>query len=65
MGIAQTGLKGTYVQVAPGHVFRYLDERVFTYNKREMNDFGRFVSVLGQTAGRRLTFDQLTGKTLV
>lgn len=49
----------------PGHLFRYLDERVFTYNQRKASGFGRFVSVLAQTAGRRLTFDQLTGKTPV
>jgi transposase-like protein len=59
--LLKRGLKGTYVQVAPEHLFRYLDERVFTYNKRRTSDFGRFVSVLGQTAGRRLTYDQLTG----
>lgn len=60
--LLKPGLKGTYVQVAPEHLFRYLDERVFTYNKRQTSDFGRFVSVLGQTAGRRLTYDTLTGK---
>jgi transposase-like protein len=62
--LLKRGLKGTYVQVAPEHLFRYLDERVFTYNKRQTSDFGRFVSVLGQTAGRRLTYDQLTGKAI-
>jgi transposase-like protein len=62
--LLKRGLKGTYVQVAPFHLFRYLDERVFTYNKRDLTDFGRFVSVLGQTAGRRLTYEGLTAKTL-
>ncbi len=63
--LLKRGLKGTYVQVAPEHLFRYLDERVFTFNKRETSDFGRFVLVLGQTAGRRLTYDVLTGKTVL
>lgn len=62
--LLKRGLKGTYVQVAPFHLFRYLDERVFTYNRRDLSDFGRFVLVLGQTAGRRLTYDTLTGKRL-
>jgi transposase-like protein len=62
--LLKRGLKGTYVQVAPFHLFRYLDERVFTFNKRETSDFGRFVLVLGQTAGKRLTYDSLTGKTI-
>lgn len=62
--LLKRGLKGTYVQVAPVHLFRYLDERVFTYNKRKLNDFDRFGLVLGQVAGRRLTYEVLTGKRL-
>ena len=60
--LLKRGLKGTYVQVAPEHLFRYVDERVFTYNQRDLTDFGRFVAVLGQAAGRRLTYAALTGK---
>jgi len=62
--LLKRGLKGTYVQVAPGHHFRYLDERVFAYNKRKLSDFDRFGLVLSQVAGRRLTYDVLTGKRL-
>ena len=61
--LLKRGLKGTYVQVAPEHLFRYVDERVFTYNQRDLTDFGRFVAVLGQVAGRRLTYAGLTGKS--
>ena len=60
--LLKRGLKGTYVQVAPAHLFRYVDERVFTYNQRDLTDFGRFVAVLGQVTGRRLTYAALTGK---
>jgi hypothetical protein len=60
--LLKRGLKGTYVQVAPAHLFRYLDERVFTYNKRKMSDFDRFGLVLSQVADRRLTYEALTGK---
>ncbi|HUG09359.1 MAG TPA: IS1595 family transposase [Acidimicrobiia bacterium] len=58
--LLKRGLKGTYVQVAPAHLFRYLDERVFTFNKRDLTDFDRFLFVLGQTSGRRLTYEALT-----
>ena len=30
------GLHGTYVSVEPFHLFRYLDERMFTFNVRDL-----------------------------
>jgi hypothetical protein len=56
------GLHGTYVSVEPFHLFRYLDERVFTYNMRESTDFGRFAAVLDAASGRRLTYAAVTGQ---
>jgi hypothetical protein len=44
------------------HLFRYLDEQVFRYNNRKMNDDGRCHIVVRQIVGKRLTWDQLTGK---
>jgi transposase-like protein len=32
--LLKRGLKGTYVSVEPFHLFRYLDEQMFRYNKR-------------------------------
>ncbi len=58
--LLKRGLHGTYVSVDPAHLFRYLDERVFTYNLRNLTDFGRFALVLHQAAGRRLTWLELT-----
>jgi transposase-like protein len=55
-------LKGTYVSVDPFHLVRYIDEQCFRFNKRRMTDGERFVIVLAQTIGRRLTYDELTGK---
>jgi len=55
-------LKGTYVSVDPFHLFRYLDEQCFRFNKRRLTDAERFVIVLGQTIGRRITYAELTGK---
>ncbi|HEV2922954.1 MAG TPA: IS1595 family transposase [Solirubrobacteraceae bacterium] len=56
------GLNGTYVSVDPEHLFRYVDERVFTYNGRGLTDLGRFSQVLGSVAGRRLTYAEVTGR---
>jgi transposase-like protein len=55
-------LKGTYVSVDPCHLFRYLDEQCFRFNRRRMSDAERFAVVLAQTIHRRLTYDELTGR---
>ncbi len=60
-------LRGTYVAVEPFHLDRYLDEQVFRYNNRAtrdnpLNDSDRFMLLMSQIAGRRLTYAQLTGK---
>lgn len=60
--LLKRGLSGTYVSVKPFHLFRYLDERTFTYNQRDLSDYGRFEKVLRAAAGRRLTFAEVTGK---
>jgi hypothetical protein len=57
------GLKGTYISVEPFHLFRYLDEQGFRYNNRKgMDDGDCFDLAIRQIVGKRLTFDQLTGK---
>ena len=60
--LLKRGLHGTYISVEPFHLFRYLDERVFTFNMRELNDYGRFETVLRAVAGRRLTYAEVTGQ---
>jgi transposase-like protein len=60
--LLKRGLHGTYISVQPFHLFRYLDERCFTFNEREQDDLGRFKTVLQTVAGRRLTYAELTGK---
>src|SRR5438552_7559003 len=55
-------LKGTYVSVEPFHLFRYLDEQAFRFNKRTGNDLYRFLEVASNLTGRRLTFEELTAK---
>jgi transposase-like protein len=58
--LLKRGLHGTYVSVDPEHLFRYLDERVFTFNERHLTDLGRFSAVLGSVAGKRLTYAAVT-----
>jgi len=55
-------LKGTYVSVEPFHLFRYLDEQAFRFNKRTGNDLYRFIETAKALTSRRLTFDELTGE---
>jgi transposase-like protein len=58
------GIHGTYVSVEPFHLFRYLDEETFRFNNRskELGDAGRFRLALAHIVGKRLTYDELTGK---
>jgi transposase-like protein len=61
--LVKRGLNGTYISVEPFHLFRYLDEQAFRYNHRQgMNDGQRFDLAVRQIVGKRLTWDQLTGK---
>jgi transposase-like protein len=60
--LLKRGIKGTYVSVEPFHLFRYLDEQTFRFNERKGKDADRFVKTVRQIAGKRLTFDELTGK---
>lgn len=61
-------LGGTYVAVEPFHLFRYVDEQAFRFNNRKdgkgkkLSDAERFNLALGQVAGKRLTFAEVTGK---
>lgn len=58
-------IRGTYVSVEPFHLFRYLDEQAFRFNERKESDADRFTSTLKAVTGKRVTFDQLTGKEAV
>jgi transposase-like protein len=63
--LLKRGIKGTYVSVEPFHLFRYLDEQAFRYNNRkEMNDAERFQLAASQIIGKRLTYEEVTGKTI-
>ena len=52
-------LKGTYIAVAPFHLFRYAHEQAFRFNNRLKSDFARFFQALSQVVGKRLTYRKL------
>jgi transposase-like protein len=54
-------IRGTYVSVEPFHLFRYLDEQAFRFNERSVRDGDRFRRTLRQIAGKRITYEVLTG----
>lgn len=58
------GLKGTYISVSPVHLDRYVDEQAFRFNERKMDDGKRFRAVVSSVTGRRLTYDELTGRRI-
>ena len=54
--LLKRAIKGTYVAVAPFHLFRYVGEQEFRFNNRKMSDFRRFFQALSQVVGKRLTY---------
>jgi transposase-like protein len=58
--LLKRSIKGTYVSVEPFHLFRYLDEQTFRFNERKGKDADRFVQVVKQVTGKRLTYEELT-----
>ena len=58
--LLKRSLHGTYISVQPYHLFRYLDEQVYRYNRREQSDAARFSGVVGTVTGRRVTYAALT-----
>jgi transposase-like protein len=59
--LLKRSIKGTYVNVEPFHLFRYLDEQALRFNERKATDSERFLAVVPSMAGRRLTYKGLTG----
>lgn len=66
--LLKRGLNGTYVAVEPFHLFRYVDEQSFRFNNRKdalgsnLSDAERFSIAVSQIVGKRLTYEQVTGK---
>ena len=62
--LLKRSIKGTYVSIEPFHLFRYLDEQAFRFNNRKTKDVARFVDVVRQIIGKRLTYRKLIGADL-
>ena len=63
LSLLKRDISGTYISVEPSHLFRCLDEQTFRYNHREgFRDGDRFDAAVRKIVGKRLAFDQLTGK---
>ena len=65
--LLKRGISGSVLASSRFHLFRYLDEQTFRFNNRAtkdnpLNDSDRFVSLLAQITGKRLTYSRLTGK---
>lgn len=61
--LLKRNLTGTYHAIEPFHLDRYLDEQLFRFNNRvNKNDSERFSKLVTQIVGRRLTYQDLTGK---
>ena len=65
--LLKRGISGTYISVEPFHLFRYLDEQAYRFNNRgdketKVNDFDRFKLAASQIVGKRLTWNEVTGR---
>jgi transposase-like protein len=59
--LLKRSIKGTYVSVSPAHLQKYVEEQMFRFNEREVNDQIRFVRLIELISGKRLTYSQLIG----
>jgi transposase-like protein len=57
--LLKRALHGTYVNVEPFHLFRYLDEQAFRFNERKDDDQGRFIKALSGVVGKTLKYAKL------
>jgi transposase-like protein len=59
--LLKRSIKGTYVSIAPFHLFRYVSEQVFRFNLRDLTDGTRFLFLLNHVLDKRLTYRLLAG----
>lgn len=55
-------IDGTHHHVSREHLDRYLAEFDYRYSTRKLSDTARMQKLMGQTAGRRLTYRPATGR---
>lgn len=52
-------IRGTYTHIDPEHLFRYLAEQAYRFNRRKESDGERFVSLAGGIEGKRIQYKEL------
>jgi transposase-like protein len=63
--LLKRSLGGTYISVEPFHLDAYVSEQVFRYNNRkDSDDATRFASCVMGIQGKRLTYEEITGRGL-
>ena len=61
--LLKRSIGGTYVSVDAAHLNSYVAEQVFRFNHREdCNDAGRFIQIMSQIVGKKLTYKELTSR---
>jgi transposase-like protein len=60
--LLKRSIKGSQTHVDREHLGRYVTERQFAYNYRDSNDLGRMKLAVKGVDGRRVTWNDLTGK---
>jgi hypothetical protein len=60
-GQLKRSIDGTHHRVSTVHLHRYLAEFDYRYTTRELSDTARMRRMIGQTAGRRLSYRPLRG----
>ncbi len=62
--LLKRSLAGTYVSVEPYHLQAYVDEQAYRFNNRKDTPAERFADVMANVFGKRLTWNELTGKVM-
>ncbi len=61
--LLRRGLNGTDISARPFHLDKYVDEQVIRYNNRkDIGDSGQLALCAEQGFGRRLAYEEPTGK---